>query len=123
MQSQAVSFPERVMLLKLWILPLLVFPARVVFPTDSDIGTLKIVHNLAPRLTSWDLTHDILALPSCNGGYSLPQPKTFLYWQHSTIFLHYVKDPALFPTSVATSFKCFAQTHGIPLCLADLPFF
>ena len=62
-QSWALSFPERVMLLKLWILPLLVFPARVVFPTDSIISTLKIVYNVALRLTSWDLTHDILGPP------------------------------------------------------------
>ena len=43
MQLWALSFLEQVMLLKLWILPLLVFPARVVFPTGSVISTLKIV--------------------------------------------------------------------------------
>ena len=78
MQSWALSFPGRVMLLKLWILPLLVFIARVVFPTDSVISTLKIVYNVALRLTSWNLTHDILALPRNERGYSLPQRKPSL---------------------------------------------
>ena len=47
MQSWSLSFLERAMLLKLWILPLFVFPARVVFPTDGVFNTLKIVYNVA----------------------------------------------------------------------------
>ena len=123
MQSWALSFPERVMLLKLWILPLLVFLARVVFPTDNVINTLKIVYNVALRLTSWDLTHNILALPRNEGGYPLPQPKTFLYRQHSTVFVQYVKDPLPLLASVTASFKRFALLHGMSLRKADLPFF
>ena len=123
MQSRALSFPERVMLLKLCILPQLVFPARVVFPTDSAISTLKIVYNVALCLTSWDLTHNILALPRNEGGYSLPQPKTFLGWQHSAMFQQYVKDPLLLPASVTASLKRFALLHGMSLGMVDLPFF
>ena len=36
MQSWAISLPEQVMLLKLWILPLLVYPARVVLVLSSS---------------------------------------------------------------------------------------
>ena len=98
-------------------------PSQVVFPTDIVISTLKIVYNAALRLTLWDLTHDILALPRNEGGYSLPQPKTFLYWQHSTVFLQYVKDPLLLPAPVTASFKRFALLHGMLLRMAGLPFF
>ena len=123
MQSWALTEVERAMLLKLWILPLLVFPARAVFPTDSVISTLNIIYNVAPCLTSRDLAHDILALPDRKGGLSLPQTKVFLYWHHSTAFIHYVGEPTPFPTAVANDFKHFAHAHGISLRLADLPFF
>ena len=73
--------------------------------------------------TLWDLTHDILALFSSGGGLLAPAAKNFLYWQHSTIFLQYVRDPALMPASFTTSFKHFAHAHWTSLRTADLPFF
>ena len=66
------------MLLKHWILPLVVFPAKVVLPTEQVVSMLATVYNVALKITSWDVTPDILALPPHEGGHSLPQPNTFL---------------------------------------------
>ena len=67
MQSWALSLPERVMLLKLWILPLLVYPARVVFPSPAVVNTLRTVYQVALKLNSWAVTLNILSHPPQSG--------------------------------------------------------
>ena len=80
MRSWQLSLPERVMLFRLWILPLLVHPARIIFPTEVIVNT---IYWTALCMTSWTVTQPILSLPLDQGGFSLPDPKTFLYHQHS----------------------------------------
>ena len=58
------------MLLELWILPVIGYPAKVVFPTPQVVSTLKSIYNIALGLDSWGLTHKILSLPETEGGVS-----------------------------------------------------
>ena len=102
-----LTFSECLMRLKPWILPLLVFLAGAVFATDNAIGILRIFCNVVLRLTLWDLTHDMLTPPDDEGGFSLPQPKAFLCWQHSPAFR--ITEPTLSPTTAAADFKHFAH--------------
>ena len=44
MQKWALSPPERVALLKLWVLPLLVHVAKVVFPSDRVVNSLTSIY-------------------------------------------------------------------------------
>ena len=81
MQSWALGLAERLMLLKLWFLPLTVQAARGNFSGDSMVNMLKTC------LTGWDVVHAILVLPLSETGLSLPQPRTFLYLQYSVAFL------------------------------------
>ena len=63
MQSRSLSLLERVHLLELWILPLLVYPARIVFPSAGVISTLKTIYQVALKLNSWTITMDTLSHP------------------------------------------------------------
>ena len=71
MQTWALSLAERVTLLKLWILPLLIYPARVVLPSAEVVSTLSTIYHVALKLNSWGVTLDILAHPPATGGYNL----------------------------------------------------
>ena len=53
MQTWALSRPERIYLLKLWILPLLVYRARVVYPSATVVSTLKTVYHVALKGSPW----------------------------------------------------------------------
>ena len=123
MQSWDLSLAERVLLLKLWILPLLIYPARVVFPSDPVVSALRTVYQVALKLNSWSITLDILSHPLHKGGYNLAAPETFLYWQHASALVAYVKDPLSVPSILHTSFQPFAADLGIILSPASLPFF
>ena len=123
MQSWDLSLAERVLLLKLWILPLLIYPARVVFPSDPVVSALRTVYQVALKLNSWSITLDILSHPQHKGGYNLAAPGTFLYWQHASALVAYVKDPLSVPSILHTSFQPFAADLGITLSPASLPFF
>jgi len=68
MQHWSLTLVERVHLLQLWISPLLVFPARVVFPTGQVISSLKTIYSVALNTRSWGLTNEILSLPPGEGG-------------------------------------------------------
>ena len=123
MQSWAISLPEQVMLLKLWILPLLVYPARVVFPSPAVVNTLRTVYQAALKLNSWAVTLNILSHPPSRRGYSLAPPEFFLHWQHASAFVAYVNDPLSVPKVLHNSFQPFAQDLGILVSPASLPFF
>ena len=57
MQHSKLSLRERVELLKLWTLPL------VVYPTAPVISTLRTIYSVALRLNSWGIIPSILSLP------------------------------------------------------------
>ena len=107
-----LSFPERVMLFKLWVLPLLMHPVRVIFPTDVVVSSVT-VYWTALRMTSWTITSPIFSLPQTQGGFSLPDPKAFLYQQHSVMFTHFIRDESSLPRVLVSDFQSFCQVHGI----------
>ena len=123
MQHWALTLGERVHLLQLWILPLLVFPARVVFPTEQVISSLKTIYSVALNTTSWGLTNEILSLPLGEGGMALPHPKHYLLWQFSTPFIHSVIRPHTFSGMVRQSFFSWAQSLGLVVTLDTLAHF
>ena len=123
MRSWDLSLAERVLLLKLWILPLVIYPARVVFPSDPVVSGLRTVYHVALKLNSWSITLDILSHPLHKGGYNLAAPETFLYGQHASAFVAYVKDPLSVPSILHTSFQPFAVDLGFILSPTSLPFF
>ena len=99
MQHWNLSLPERVMLLKLWILPLVIYPARVIFPTQPVVPALRTIYTMALKNNSWGITPNIVPLAGEKGGFSLAQPRTILYWQHATPFVQCAKSPGTFPLS------------------------
>ena len=115
MRSWELSLPERIELLKLWILPLLVHPARAVFADDNVISTLTLIYHVSLRLNSWGITQPILSLPKQQGGYALPAPKEFLHWQFSTLFARFLNNSSLIPSTIVSGFQPFQIKHGIVL--------
>ena len=75
----SLDLDQRQKLLELWIMPLLIAPARVIFPTKEVIASIRTIYNTALRTNSWGLTHTILAQPLDSGGLGLVPPSTFLY--------------------------------------------
>ena len=112
MQKWDLSLDERVALLQQWILPLLVFPARVVYPTEQVISSLRTVYHIALRLNSWSLTVDILSLPKVEGGCCLPTPRSFLLWQHASSYVHFLQHPEAFSSVVSNHFTRWADKVG-----------
>ena len=72
MQHWKLTLRERVFLLKLWILPVLVSPSRVIYPGKQVVHSLKVIYNIALGLNTWGLTREILALPEQEGRMGLP---------------------------------------------------
>ena len=50
-------------------------------------------------------------------------PKSFLMWQHASMFLRYIKEPATISNILAVPFKHWAQRYGVHCTSATLPFF
>ena len=61
MQSWSLSLVDRVELLQSWILPVLVYPARVVYPSDNVIAAVRTIYQVALKLSNWGITLDILS--------------------------------------------------------------
>ena len=101
----------------------MIYPARVVFPSDPVVSALRTVYQIALKLNSWSIMLDILSHPLHKGGYNLAAPETFLYWQHALAFVACVKDPLSVPSILHTSFQPFAVDLGIVLSPTSLPFF
>ena len=113
MRSWELSLQEHVELLKLWILPLLVHPARAVFADGNLSSTLTLIYHVALKLNFWGITQPILWLPKDQGGYTLPAPNTFLQWQFSTLFVQFFDDSNSIPIIVTNDFQPFQAKHGI----------
>ena len=78
MQPLALSLQERVELLQRWILPLLVYPARVVFPSENVLSAVKTIYHIALKVNSRVITTDILYHTKEQGGKELTPP-THIY--------------------------------------------
>ena len=113
MRSWELSLQERVEPLKLWIVPLIVYPARAVHADENVCSTLILIYHVALNLNSWGITQPILSLSKDQGGYALSSPKTFLQWHFSTLFVRFVSDFASIPKTDASDFQLFQNGHGI----------
>ena len=100
-------------LLQSWILPLLVYPSRVVYPTDNVIAAVKTIYRVALKLSNWGITLDILSHSKEHGGLELAPPDTFLLWQLSTIFIRHVYKAEANPRCVTEPYERFATEYGI----------
>ena len=74
MQPWSLSLDDRVELLQIWILPLLVYPARVVYPSDNVIAAVRTIYRVALKLSNWGITLDILSHSKDQGGLELAPP-------------------------------------------------
>ena len=90
--------------MKLWILPVLVYLARVAYPVTQVVNSLKTIYNVALGLSNWGLIHDILALPDSEGGMGLAMPRDFSLWHHSALFIQGVFRPQTIPCGVQEEF-------------------
>ena len=114
---------ERVELLQTWILPIFAFQAKAYFPTPSVCSSLRSVYMAALRLNSWSLTLPLLERTKQQGGISLPQPRTYLLWQHASAFVSYVLAPDRFRGAVGDHFRKWASDHGVAVTSEHLPWF
>ena len=73
------------------------------------------------RISSWGLTLPILESPPALGGNNLPQPRTFLLWQHATPFLLSCTEPLSVPAVARAHFRQWAVQFGVPLDPIQLP--
>ena len=128
MQARAIfaahlplSLPERVALLQQCIIPVIIFAARSYFATEEVCAKLANVYRTALRLSSWGLTLPIKELPPNEGGYLLPQPRTYLLWQHATHFVLSRHTPPPVPNLSQLHFQQWTQRFGISATLDNLP--
>ena len=85
MHHWKLTLCEPVFLLKLWILPVLVYPSRVIYPVKQVVDSIKVIYNIALGLNTWGLTHEILALPEQEGGMGLAMPRDPAMASHGLI--------------------------------------
>ena len=113
----------RQQLLELWIMPLLVAPARVVQPSQEVISAVTTIYHTALRTNSWGLTHRILAQPEELGGIGLVPPKTFLFWQHASAFVRMLDGPTQRDHVTVKAYDSWASQLGVVVSRTSLPFF
>ena len=106
---------EGVALFEEWVLPLFIFPARGYFPTNQVVAKLSVIYKVALRLNSWGLTLPIMAMPPTLGGNRLPEPPTFLLWQHATPFVLSKVEPQGVLALSRRHFETWAHHHGVAL--------
>ena len=110
-------------LLELWIMPLLIAPARVIFPTKEVIASVRTIYNTALKTNSWGLTHTILSQPLDLGGLGLVPPSTFLYWQHGAAFASMAAGAHSFSDVSLNAYKEWAEPLGVIVNRSSTPFF
>ena len=104
---------ERSELLQTWILPIFAFPAKACFPSSSVCSSLRFVYLAALRLNSWSLTLPHLERTKQQGGIRLPQPRTYLLWQHASAFVSYVHSLDRFLGAVGNHFRRWTYENGL----------
>ena len=119
----SVDASERAQLLQTWILPIFAFPAKAYFPTPSVCSYLRAVYLAALRQNSWSLTLPFLERTKQQGGMSLPQPRTYLLWQHASAFVSHMRSPERFRGAAGDCFKRWGSDHGVVVTAEDLPWF
>ena len=96
---------ERCELLKVWILSLFEFPARVYLPTRVVISQLRNIYCLALGVDSWGMVLLFIAQPLDQGGYGLVMPHTYLSWQNALAFVSHLTGNVCLPPIVVAPFE------------------
>ena len=73
-----LSIPEKITLLKTWILPTLLMMARAYVADRSVVSALNTVYNILFCCDSWGIKTHKLSQRRDQGGYSVPIPQTWL---------------------------------------------
>ena len=90
-------------------------PRQGIFPQRQVVAKLSVIYKVVVRLNSKGLTLPIMAMPPALGGNHLPQPCTYLLWQHTTPFILSRVEPQGVPTLSRRHFEAWAHHHGVPL--------
>ena len=112
---------EKVQLLKVWIYPLWILPARVCYPSKQIIQQMCTTVQTALGIDSWGLTLKEFGHSFQQGGFVLVLPRNFLLFHHSSLFLHFLCKPHHFAPQCAQTFDGWADSVGLSLELAHLP--
>ena len=120
--SYGLSLKERILLLKMWILPCVLLTARAYFPTDITVRALKQVYHTALGVDSWGVTLDNLAQPRELGGFLLPTPKVWLHAQFGLPFHKLLQTPDVFTKKLVLGFYSWCKTYGVCLNAWALPY-
>ena len=83
----SLSIPERISLLKIWILPTLLLTARAYVADAAVTLALNNVYNVLFGFGSWGITAHQLSQHRDKGGYAVPMPKTWLAVQEGAVYL------------------------------------
>ena len=113
--SLPLQLPERVFLLKIWVLPVLGWTSKAYFPSDSVVRQAKMVYRVALRLYSWGLYFLALSQAPNKGGFALIPPDVF--WA-AYPYIRVVSNPEWFSQPVVEYFNVWAMSkHRNLTCL------
>ena len=110
----ALSTPEKITLLKTWILPTLLLTARAYVADRSVVSALNNVYNILFSFDSWGITTHQISQHRDRGGYSVPMPQTWLAAQGGTAAVAALTSPTIMPTYIMQVFIKFCLRYGIP---------
>ena len=110
----ALSIPEKITLLKTWILPTLLLTARAYVAHRSVVSALNTVYNILFSFDSRGITTHQLSQHRDQGGYSVPMPQTWLAAQGGTAAVAALTSPTIMPMYVMQAFIKFCSRYGIP---------
>ena len=100
----ALSVPEKITLLKTWLLPTLLLTARAYVADRSVVSALNIVYNTLLCFDSRGITTHQLSQHKDQRGYSVPMPQTWLAAQGGTGAVAALTSPTTMPMYVMQAF-------------------
>ena len=116
-----LGLDERVLILKIWIVPPLTFTARAYQPSDLVISQLRNIYWVGLKLTSWSVTLRILSQPPVKGGYNLLQPGAYLHWQFAHMFVSFIRQPHKLSADIVQPMTNWSKRIGLVLHPGFLP--
>ena len=121
MRKLPLGLNERVLILKIWIVPLLNFTARAYQPNDPVIFHLRNIYWVGLKLTSWSVTLPILSQPPGKGGYNLLQPQAYLHCQFAHMFVSFIRQPHKLSADIVQPMTNWSKNIGLVLHPGFLP--
>ena len=116
-----LSGAEKVELLKAWIYPLWILPARVCYARKPIIRQMTGPVHVAFGIDSWGLTLTEFNQPFGKGAFDVILPKNFLLLHHACLFLHFRSKPHHFAPQCVRTFESLAALVGFSLDQTHLP--